>query len=76
MINKVQVLWGYCTIASVCRVFSELIVSILKLKPEMIGLTTVIFLVLFILKFKIKSMKESDYLFAFMIQDRRMIERS
>lgn len=76
MKSKAQVLWGYAVIASVCRGFSELIVSILKLKPEMIGLTTVIFLALFILKFKIKPMEESDYLFAFMIQDRRTIERS
>lgn len=69
MKSKAQVLWGYAVIASVCRGFSELIVSILKLKPEMIGLTTVIFLALFILKFKIKPMEKSDYLFAFMIQD-------
>ncbi|MCO6528742.1 MAG: hypothetical protein J6565_08145 [Lactobacillus sp.] len=76
MINKTQVLWGYIVVECVCRGFAESITWIFKFKPEMASLITTVFFVMFVLKFKVKPMKESNYLFAFMIQDRRAIEKN
>ncbi|RMC24438.1 MULTISPECIES: hypothetical protein [unclassified Lactobacillus] len=67
MINKTQVLWGYAVIACVCHGLSEMIASLLKLNS---GMITIIFFLLFMLKFEIKPITESDNPIYFRIEFR------